>query len=196
MDIRERLRAETRKDHEELEAIGLSDKISAGTLDREEYKKLIGVQFLLHQALEEQLLQLGVEEHFPELHFRERQKLPLLAQDLQELSMNEEGLNDLQPAGHLPKVSLPSGILGSMYVMEGATLGGMVISKALRKNEKLAEIPEFHYYGCYGGETGKQWKAFLEVLQERGNHPQAQEAIISVASQTFRFFKENFRKFL
>lgn len=196
MDILEKLRAETRGDHDELEATGLSGKIMDGSLSTEEYKKLIRVHYLVHRSLEEQLERLNVSQHFPELNHEERKKLPLIQEDLKELDIEETELQKVQPAGNVPRTEVPYGLLGTMYVMEGATLGGMVIVKSLKKNEQLKEVNSFHYFGCYGVDTGKQWKSFLEVLKKEGNKPEAQEQVISAAKQTYQYFKSNFKEYL
>lgn len=196
MDILERLREETRGDHDELEAIGMSDKIMDASLQPEEYKQLIKVHYLVHRALEERLAEANVQQHFPEIDFENRRKLPLIERDLAELEFDEQKIDQLKPAGKLPDMEEPYGLLGAMYVMEGATLGGMVIMKALKKNDQLSGIDHFHYFGCYGGDTGKQWKSFLEVLKEEGNKPEAQQPVIKAASQTYRFFKDNFQEYL
>lgn len=196
MDILEKLRAETRADHDELEAIGLSEKIMNGTLTPDEYKKLVRVHYLVHRSLEKQLEKQNVQQYFPELRYEERKKLPLIRKDIAELGMDETDLQRESPAGDLPDPEVPYGLLGTMYVMEGATLGGMVIVKSLRKNDHLKEIDTFHYFGCYGGETGTQWKQFLEVLKLEGNKPEAREQVVSAAKQTYQFFRSNFQKFL
>jgi heme oxygenase len=196
MDISERLRSETRAEHEALEAIGLSDKIMGATLAPEEYKRLIMVQYLVHRELEERLAQEGIQQHFPDLDFEERQKLPLLEKDLDQLRVNREEIARMSPVGKLPDLTSPHQLLGTMYVMEGATLGGMVIMKALKKNEQLTGIDNFYYYGCYGGDTGKQWKSFQKVLQQEAQTDEAKDQITAAASQTFRFFRDNFMEYL
>ena len=196
MDILEQLRLETRGDHDALEAIGLSEKIMDGSLQPDEYKRLIKVHYLVHRELEEQLEQAGVGNLFPDLNYGERKKMPLIRKDLQELGIKEEELATKEAAGSSPEIAIPFGLLGCMYVMEGATLGGMVIVKSLRKNEHLSGIDTFHYFGCYGGETGKQWKRFLEVLQLEGNKPEAKEQVVLAAKETYQFFKSNFEAFL
>lgn len=196
MDILDKLREETRADHDELEETGMSDRIMDATLQPEEYKRLITVHYLVHRALEERLARADVQQHFPELHFENRKKLPLIEKDLAELKIDEQKIDQMKPAGKLPDIEEPYGLLGTMYVMEGATLGGMVIMKALKKNDQLSGIENFHYFGCYGGDTGKQWKRFLEVLKEEGNKPEAQQPVIKAASQTYQFFKDNFQKYL
>lgn len=196
MDILEQLRAETRGDHDALEEIGVSQKIMDGSMQPDEYKRLIKVQYLLHKVLEDQLEEAGIQDLFPDLHYEERQKMPLIMKDLQELGISQEELKEFPPAGSVPEISIPFGLLGCMYVLEGATLGGMVIVKSLKKNQNLSGIDNFHYFGCYGGETGPQWKHFLQVLQQEGNKPEAKDQVVLAAKETYRFFRNNFKEYL
>lgn len=196
MDILDKLRAETRADHDRLEALGLSGKIMDRTLSLGEYKKLILVQYIVHKELEALLEENGVEELFPALEYGERRKMPLLEQDVEELEMKRSEIWAEEPAGKLPHLQKPYGLLGCVYVMEGATLGGMVIMKALKKNDQLSGIDNFYYFGCYGGDTGSRWKNFLEILNEEGNRPDAQEAVVEAAKETFQYFAAAFKKFL
>ena len=196
MDILEKLRAETRGEHDKLEALGVSEKIMDKSLSLGEYKKLIAVQYLVHKALEDELEASGMEALFPALDYEQRKKMPLLEMDVEELDINREQLLKQNPAGKLPQLIKPFGLLGSLYVMEGATLGGMVIMKALKKNDNLAPVSHFHYFGCYGANTGPQWKHFLAVLQEEGALPDAHGPIVAAAAQTYQYFAANFKKFL
>ena len=54
--------------------------------------------------------------------------------------------------------------LGSLYVMEGSTLGGAVITKALRH---AAWLPPggFRYFNPYGAETGRMWRRFQDAFR-------------------------------
>lgn len=200
MDILERLREGTKGAHDRLEAVAMSDRIMDGSLGPEDYKKLIQVHYIVHRELEAMLEENGVQHHFPELHFNERNKMPLLEKDVEELAISREKLN-APAAGHLPQAGeplagKPYGLLGCVYVMEGATLGGNVIVKSLRKNEQLAGVDNFYYFGCYGSGTGKQWKSFLDVLKENGEGEENQEQIVQAARATYEFFEDNFKKFL
>jgi heme oxygenase len=54
-------------------------------------------------------------------------------------------------------------MLGSVYVMEGSTLGGQVIGKALRS---ATWVPEggLRYFNPYGPRTGAMWRNFCVAL--------------------------------
>lgn len=53
--------------------------------------------------------------------------------------------------------------LGALYVLEGATLGGQVIIKRLKKNEPFSTLP-LAYYNVYADHTGVMWTQFLENI--------------------------------
>ena len=68
----------------------------------------------------------------------------------------------------LPACSLAAGLaagkagrIGSLYVMEGSTLGGQVIGKALAG---AAWAPEggLTYFNPYGKDTAAQWRGFID----------------------------------
>jgi heme oxygenase len=52
--------------------------------------------------------------------------------------------------------------LGMLYVLEGSTLGGRFILRALA--ERGIEDPDLTFLDPYGAETGARWRAFLAVL--------------------------------
>ena len=60
----------------------------------------------------------------------------------------------------------PAEAWGSLYVMEGATLGGQVISKALRSAEWAPE-GGLHYFNPYGRRTAAMWAQFRNALEAR-----------------------------
>jgi heme oxygenase len=94
---------------------------------------------------------------------RPRQRLRLLEIDLIALGYSQHALDALPRC--LP-VPLRNGMeaIGSLYVMEGSSLGGRVVLKHL--NRCLGpeiEGRSAYFYG-YGDETGSMWRSFLARL--------------------------------
>lgn len=54
---------------------------------------------------------------------------------------------------------------GYLYVKQGSTLGGRVISKNLFARLGWREGIENHFFSGYGKSTGTLWKAFVQVLE-------------------------------
>ena len=73
--------------------------------------------------------------------------------------------------------------LGAMYVVEGSTLGGQMISRALRGADWVppAGLASFNPYGA---ETGAQWRGFRTVLAE-AVPPQGEADVVAAALATF-----------
>jgi len=89
-----------------------------------------------------------------------RAKSALLIDDLEHLGTGNATLCDA-----LPALDTRARILGSMYVIEGATLGGQILRREF--------VPKFGFngHGCafftgYGNRTGEMWKQFGEVVNE------------------------------
>jgi heme oxygenase len=100
---------------------------------------------------------------------------------------------DLRRLGRVPSVEeCPAAILartrnaalGSLYVLEGSTLGGQVIGRALRDTEWAA--PGLRYFDPYGAGTKTMWAAFKEFVELNSPEPTESE-IVAGAVATFDF---------
>ena len=71
-----------------------------------------------------------------------------------------------------------------MYVVEGSTLGGQVISRVL---QEVDWVPAggIHYFIAYGARTGAMWREFLSHL-EAASSLAADPLIETGAIATFR----------
>ena len=93
----------------------------------------------------------------------DRGRLAHLRTDLAGLGLSEAELDALphcRPAAALAATAARA--IGSLYVMEGSTLGGQVISRAL----KDAGGSELAYFNPYGRETGARWRAFAAWAED------------------------------
>lgn len=59
-----------------------------------------------------------------------------------------------------------SGLLAYLYVKQGSTLGGQVISKKLRQTLGLIGGEDQYFFYGYGAYTGEKWKLFLSQLAQ------------------------------
>lgn len=109
-----------------------------------------------------------------ELLARDVPALHRLLPDLPERSCKSAALlEDLRELGHpaapLPLMPLPtcttSAGLGLLYVMEGSTLGGAVVARALEA--ELGPLPT-RYLRCYGESTGTMWRSMVQALEQFG----------------------------
>jgi heme oxygenase (biliverdin-IX-beta and delta-forming) len=111
-----------------------------------------------------------------------RRRLHMLASDLAALGVSIDALKALPQC---PLITLHDGVeaLGSLYVMEGSTLGGRVIRQNLMRCLGADAPSVCSYFNGYGGDTGPMWRSFLARLEEE---PACDAARIGAgASRTF-----------
>ena len=144
--LRERLKTETRPEHEELET---RMAILSPELSKERYFEILKSFRSLHALIEKTLA--GDSSELAKDYLAHRSKLALLDEDL--------------AGATAPSISVPLAwmsdsdkLLGALYVIEGSTLGGQVVSKGLRALHP--EIP-VSYFSGYRTETGKMWQSFI-----------------------------------
>ncbi len=178
--ILERLKTETSDAHDRVEALAASDRIMNGSLTPEEYQQLILRNYVLHAAYEPMLDEAIARNGMDELNYAERKKLSFLERDLQEMGLAIPEV-DFAPSF---AAATPEEVFGSMYVMEGSTLGGSVIRRRLVSLPEFAGLP-FHFYGCYGDRTGPMWNAFKTVVAERVQTADQEQATVNAAIKTF-----------
>jgi len=184
--LQEVLKQATSKQHQDLEQLMLVDKIMDGTLSLQEYQQILQTNYIIHAIIEQQLFESLDENLQNELHINSRIKLPALLKDMQELNMDvtetklNEQINIL--------IGSNAAVLGAMYVLEGATLGGNVIVKKLKVNVNLQKLNlNFHYYQVYGSNLISNWKNFLQVLNTQVD-ASAYHTSINSALTLFEYF--------
>ena len=171
-EILQRLRAETRPYHDALEQNSFNQELQAGTPSREATAHFLRKMYGFLQPYEARLQQ---HDFSPAWEVGNRLRAHLILQDLQTDAPSLPACPTMPPLHTWPQ------ILGAMYVMEGSTLGGQVISRQLVK----AGIPMRAYFSGYGERTGIMWKAFCSLLTEAAAETDQNE-IVQSASRTFQ----------
>ena len=104
---------------------------------------------------------------------------------------------DLGTLGALPAETEPTlapvtgtdAALGRLYVLEGSTLGGILIDRHLTGLPSLSGVRLRAFYP-YGTETGAMWHAFRRVTRDRVARGGDADAMVAAASGTFRALAE------
>ena len=114
----------------------------------------------------------------------ERSRLPRLAHDLGRLGLSPGEIAALPVCTAAASLTQSfEGAWGSLYVMEGSTLGGRVIARALADAEWLPE-GGLSYFDAHGAETGRRWRD-LAAMMEESVAPDAWPAVAAGAARTF-----------
>lgn len=160
--LQERLKEATRADHDRLEQLMYVGDIMSGNLSLAQYKQLLTTNYLVHKNLEQQLFNSLSPGLAQKLDLPRREKLGTLKKDMDELNLAE-------PENDAEDISFNNNdveLLGALYVLEGATLGGSIIVKRLKANPNFDGL-NLNYYQVYGGQLIPMWKQFCAVLNQQ-----------------------------
>jgi heme oxygenase len=134
MTLLERLKIETRPAHDRIEAaIDLDRRIAS----RDAYRDLL---ISLFTASTRPGKVDAAEVAHDRTFFRDRCKTELLPMDLAALGLEPDEIEALPQCRPLMPLPAPEAVLGSMYVVEGSTLGGTIIAREVER--RLGLTPE------------------------------------------------------
>ena len=153
-------------------------------LSMQQYAEMQKKFYGFYQPVESQLASVGGWED-PAVNIQSRLKLPLLASDLVSLAVDPEELETLPLCGNLPRLQTIPEALGCLYVLEGSTLGGRIITGHLKKILPVDERRGCTFFNSYGANVGRVWSAFLGVLQRHSENQGDDDAVVESACQTF-----------
>ncbi len=113
-----------------------------------------------HRPLERRLARVDLGAVGLDLHAR--LKAPLLAEDLRCLGVDPGQVPD---CGDLPALSALPEALGCLYVLEGSTLGGQVLSRHVREAMDIVPGRGGSFFASDGRDVGAMWRAFRAALE-------------------------------
>lgn len=175
----DRLRSENRPAHESLHvALGFLDT----SVDPGRYAALLRRWYGVHAVLEPRLDRWHRRTGL--LDWPQRRRLHLLEADLEALGDSRRSRRRLPLCPGLPSVDDTSRALGVLYVVEGATLGGAVLSRRLRDSRVPADARRF--LAGYGDQVGPRWSGLRATTSAWvGDDPGREDAVAAAARETF-----------
>ena len=181
--IAERIKKETKHAHQSLDSLLIPQIKKITTLH--EYTKLLGIFYIYFREVESLIDSYLDDSIIP--HYAKRRKAKIIPQDIRNMHIEQEAIN-LHPS--LPVISCRAHALGAMYVLEGSTLGGKIISSILKDNLSAAGKPSYKFFDGYGENTGEMWLSFTTALNSFPATAYESDKIIQAASDTFKKFEE------
>lgn len=181
--LTEKLKEITQENHLNLERklVAKMKLISAPS----EYGALLSAFYSFFGGLE-----LGIERYLGENEFPDygkRRKSSAIAADLTSLGYTPP---ELAGENELPLIQNKYQALGCLYVIEGSTLGGRMISKMLMPRLPEEATGAFTFFQGYGDQTMPMWLLFKEYL-DKPDAPlkrNQESMIIQAANETFLKF--------
>ena len=185
-----RLRVETRGEHDAVERV--LDLMGAA-LTREAYRlrleQFYGFYCPLEAALKSRCARKFEDAEKLNLSGATRSALASrltktahLRQDLHHLGVRTD---DLPLCRHLPMLTTQAEILGCLYVVEGATLGGRLITQHIQATLAITPTTGGGFFEGYAGDTGKMWQAMRHLLVSCALDTQTEDAMVANAIATF-----------
>jgi heme oxygenase len=157
MFILKALREHTDEVHQSLHEHPLLKPLTAPTLKIDDYYYALKA-FQIYYGTAEKAVRSTVQNHVPNAPV-----CAWLESDLHNASIDLPiplALNDF------PLLDTSSKLMGYLYVKQGSSLGGQLISKNLQTALGLKPIIDQKFFAAYGSETGAQWQEFMRCLQE------------------------------
>ncbi|MDF2973566.1 MAG: hypothetical protein K0R61_4016 [Microvirga sp.] len=177
MTILARLKTETRAAHDRIEAaMDLDRRIAT----RDGYRDLLIRFYGFHKAWETEAVGRAPDQGF----FERRRKTQLLVQDLEALGLKSDDIIRLPQCRPLMPLPGSEAVLGSMYVVEGSTLGGAIIARDVENRLGLDAKTGCAYFRSYGRDIAAMWRSFGAVLLEASS-PEVDDLIVESAQNTF-----------
>lgn len=181
--ILEKLKEATRAQHEDTETVV---NVMNRTFNMDDYKTLITKFRNFYTAFEPTLPVAALAE--AGFDYEDRRKLPSLDVDAKALQIEDRA----KVFDQLPDVSSLAKAFGSLYVIEGSTLGGQVISRHLKQHLDLSPENGGAFFNSYGHEVGPRWKAFGAAITSFAESGEYDDEIVQAAKETFESIKNSF----
>lgn len=179
MPIASLLKEATSDVHARLHVHPLLSNILDNSLTLDHYTLVIRTFYSFYKGLHQEVSRFGIE-------------CPVITQDLmhlqQDLSFLQSKPSSPQPRltrnafQHSTSLNHYDDYLGLRYVMQGSHLGGMIISKHVRKLLELTPNTGLAFYTGNGKETMSNWKKFLAHCE---SEYQNEKQVAAAAKATF-----------
>jgi heme oxygenase len=178
-DLFDMLKAETKEAHRQTEKAMMTRM--RGIKNLEDYQKFLKLLYEFYKPLEEQIEKHVDSSHIPDLKLR--RKASLLVSDIS-APVTEEIDSPIA-------ITSLSKAIGSLYVLEGSTMGGVIIAQMLQKSLKQDQIP-VSFFRAYGDKPADMWMKFKEHVRLLGKQLDTSE-VLEGAVETFNTFEEHLK---
>lgn len=95
------------------------------------------------------------------VEIKSRLKSPLIQMDLGALPCADSSPFESKIYRH--RIGSLGDLIGTLYVLEGSTLGGQIIYRSLRSRLPLTE-DQLHFFRGYGDRTGEMWRSLRDSV--------------------------------
>lgn len=177
--ILSRLRTETRSQHDAIEQ---TLRLVDDKLTRQAYRHRLAQFYGFYKPVEDRIYaDLGPLS--ARLVLAKRRKAHLLEADLTVLC--DRDVMHLPLCHDLPRLTSVAECFGCMYVLEGATLGGILISRHIQMTLGITPATGGRFFSGYAEQTGAMWQEFRAAITGFALTSEDQDTVIKTACTTF-----------
>ncbi len=186
--IRSRLRAATASAHQRMHVHPGFAKAAAGVIGPSEYRQLLARLFGFHEPFEGLVRQVASAVG-AETVLEGRARTPSLLADLESLGLDRVAVARL-PRWIPPHPFASEGsLIGALYVLEGSTLGGIQIARALNGRVGGETGEGRRFFLGHGDRQSVMWRDFVGRLESLSERPDQAALAIAAAVSTFEEFE-------
>jgi len=161
-NVQARLRAASHPCHVRINHHPLLVGLTGSDYPEASYRTVLVAYFHLYEMLEQRISQF-IEQHGVAFDYSSRVKLPWLQADLDFLHEDPRAASN-RPAAQIefPAISSVGQLIGVLYPLEGASLGGQVVAQHLQKNRGYTLNAGARFFNAYGENTAARWQEFCQ----------------------------------
>lgn len=150
------LKEETKLFHSNVEKVLIAELKEIAT--KNAYGNLLLKLHNFYESIEGKLQKEITETILPDI--KRRKHVHHLKNDLYLIGYEIKGVEN----NFASKITNISYALGVLYVIEGSTLGGKIISNLLKRQLNLSDFSEISYFNSYGEATDEMWLNFKQHI--------------------------------
>ena len=189
-DVRTLLRNATHTYHVQLNQHPLLTGLTKPDYPLASYRRLLLIYFHIYQALEDRISQF-ISTQSCLFDYTARYKLPWLSKDIAFFKDDPHASGNVPCLAMIvPEIENIGQLIGTLYVLEGSTLGGQFIFRSVVNYHGLNNNQGACFFNGYGERSPLMWQDFLyfsDIIL--GDDTQCQAAKMA-ACQTFQLFKQ------
>lgn len=185
--VRNQLRQATHAAHVRLNRHPSLAGLTRAGFPLAQYRRNLAAYYRFFEVVEPAILDRLADTGESGFSYADRRKLPWLAQDI-------VALGDTLPCPETRRtIPIPADIaelIGTLYAIEGSTLGGQVICRHLQANLGLTPARGARFFSAYGPETENRWAAVCVYIEKIASHPGQRRRAGEAALQIFNILQE------
>jgi heme oxygenase len=189
-DIHARVRQATAAVHERLHHHAGFAAAASGTISLSDYRMLLQRLWGFHHVFEAVLQDMDASHLSKSIDLNKRARAPLLELDLAAVGLDRASIEKLPTCEWLIKPKNEAEFMGALYVVEGSTLGGVHIARALKSLFVSDSGEGRRFFLGYGEEHGTLWRGFLSELEVTAQTEKNEADILHGANTTFQDFEK------